>query len=60
MAGLGCRRGCALSQLRDLLLHTLALYELPLSALAGLASSQPWDTIAPRLLNFPEPSRFRF
>ena len=27
---------------------------------AGLASSQPWDTIAPRLLNFPEPSRFRF
>ena len=27
---------------------------------AGLASSQPWDTIAPRLLNFPEPLRFRF
>jgi protein-L-isoaspartate(D-aspartate) O-methyltransferase len=21
---------------------------------------QPWDTVAPRLLNFPEPSRFRF
>jgi cobalt-precorrin 5A hydrolase len=40
VVGLGCRRGCALSQLRDLLLHTLALYELPLSALAGLASSQ--------------------
>ena len=40
VVGLGCRRGCALSQLRDLLLRTLALYELPLSALAGLASSQ--------------------
>lgn len=40
VAGLGCRRGCALSQLRDLLLHTLALHQLPLSALAGLASSQ--------------------
>ncbi len=23
-------------------------------------SSQPWDTVAPRLQNFPEPSRFRF
>jgi protein-L-isoaspartate(D-aspartate) O-methyltransferase len=23
-------------------------------------TSQPWDTVAPRLLNFPEPSRFRF
>jgi protein-L-isoaspartate(D-aspartate) O-methyltransferase len=21
---------------------------------------QPWDTVAPRLLNFPEPSRFSF
>ena len=21
---------------------------------------QPWDTVAPRLLNFPEPSRFNF
>jgi protein-L-isoaspartate(D-aspartate) O-methyltransferase len=21
---------------------------------------QPWDTVAPRLLNFPEPSRFAF
>lgn len=40
VAGLGCRRGCALSQLRDLLRHTLALHALPLSALAGLASSQ--------------------
>ncbi len=24
------------------------------------STSQPWDTVAPRLLNFPEPSRFRF
>lgn len=40
VVGLGCRRGCALSQLRDLLRRTLALHELPLSALAGLASSQ--------------------
>jgi len=23
-------------------------------------TSQPWDTVAPRLLNFPEPSRFTF
>ena len=23
-------------------------------------TSQPWDTVAPRLLNFPEPSRFNF
>ena len=22
--------------------------------------TQPWDTVAPRLLNFPEPSRFNF
>lgn len=26
----------------------------------GLVVTQPWDTIAPRLLNFPEPSRFQF
>lgn len=26
----------------------------------GLVTSQPWDTIAPRLLNFPAPERFRF
>ena len=26
----------------------------------GLVSTQPWDTVAPRLLNFPEPARFRF
>ena len=23
-------------------------------------TTQPWDTVAPRLLNFPEPSRFSF
>jgi protein-L-isoaspartate(D-aspartate) O-methyltransferase len=23
-------------------------------------TSQPWDTLAPRLANFPEPSRFQF
>ncbi len=27
---------------------------------ASLISTQPWDTCAPRLLNFPEPARFRF
>ncbi|HVZ46635.1 MAG TPA: protein-L-isoaspartate O-methyltransferase [Ramlibacter sp.] len=27
---------------------------------AGWTTSQPWDTAAPRLRNFPEPSRFRF
>ena len=26
----------------------------------GWVSTQPWDLIAPRLLNFPEPPRFRF
>ena len=26
----------------------------------GWVSTQPWDVIVPRLLNFPEPSRFRF
>ena len=26
----------------------------------SLVSTQPWDTCAPRLLNFPEPARFRF
>ena len=26
----------------------------------GFATVQPWDTVAPRLLNFPEPSRFTF
>ena len=27
---------------------------------AGYTTVQPWDTVAPRLLNFPEPSRFNF
>ena len=27
---------------------------------AQYRTSQPWDTVAPRLLNFPEPSRFSF
>lgn len=26
----------------------------------AFTTSQPWDTVAPRLLNFPEPSHFRF
>lgn len=26
----------------------------------GLQTRQPWDTVAPRLLNFPAPSRFHF
>lgn len=27
---------------------------------ASFSSAQPWDTVAPRLRNFPEPSRFSF
>jgi len=27
---------------------------------ASFHTAQPWDTVAPRLLNFPQPSRFRF
>jgi protein-L-isoaspartate(D-aspartate) O-methyltransferase len=27
---------------------------------AAFTSSQPWDTVVPRLLNFPEPSHFKF
>lgn len=27
---------------------------------ASFKTSQPWDTVAPRLLNFPEPSHFHF
>lgn len=27
---------------------------------ASFQTAQPWDTLAPRLLNFPEPSRFQF
>lgn len=26
----------------------------------GFDTTQPWDTVAPRLLNFPEPARFQF
>ena len=26
----------------------------------GYTTTQPWDTVAPRLLNFPTPSRFSF
>lgn len=39
IAGLGCRRGCAAAELRELLEQTLAQLALPLSALHGLASS---------------------
>jgi len=27
---------------------------------AAFQTTQPWDTVAPRLLNFPQPSRFHF
>ncbi|MFC5498060.1 protein-L-isoaspartate O-methyltransferase [Caenimonas terrae] len=27
---------------------------------SSYATAQPWDTVAPRLVHFPEPSRFRF
>ncbi|HEY8356946.1 MAG TPA: protein-L-isoaspartate O-methyltransferase, partial [Ramlibacter sp.] len=27
---------------------------------AAYTTTQPWDIVAPRLLNFPEPSRFHF
>ncbi len=27
---------------------------------SSYSTAQPWDTVAPRLLHFPEPSRFRF
>ena len=27
---------------------------------SGFDTTQPWDTVAPRLLNFPEPARFQF
>lgn len=30
------------------------------SAGSGLVTTQPWDTVAPRLLGFPEPQRFSF
>ena len=37
-AGLGCRRGCSAPALAALLAQTLLLHDLPLAALAGLAS----------------------
>jgi protein-L-isoaspartate(D-aspartate) O-methyltransferase len=27
---------------------------------ADFKTTQPWDTVVPRLLNFPEPSHFKF
>ena len=30
------------------------------TAAGSYSTAQPWDTLAPRLLHFPEPSRFRF
>jgi protein-L-isoaspartate(D-aspartate) O-methyltransferase len=27
---------------------------------SSYTTAQPWDTVAPRLVHFPEPSRFRF
>jgi protein-L-isoaspartate(D-aspartate) O-methyltransferase len=27
---------------------------------AAFSTAQAWDTVAPRLLNFPEPSHFKF
>ncbi|MBO3277764.1 cobalamin biosynthesis protein [Pseudomonas schmalbachii] len=38
IAGLGCRRGCTVAELRELLEHSLQQLALPLSALDGLAS----------------------
>lgn len=38
IAGLGCRRGCSLDELFDLLIHSLARHELTVDNLAGLAS----------------------
>ena len=38
VAGLGCRRGCSLDELLDLLIHSLARHGLTVDNLAGLAS----------------------
>lgn len=38
VAGLGCRRGCSLEELLDLLIHSLAQHALTVNNLAGLAS----------------------
>lgn len=38
VAGLGCRRDCSLDELFELLIHSLARYELAVDNLVGLAS----------------------
>jgi cobalamin biosynthesis protein CbiG len=38
VAGMGCRRGCSRDELLELLIHSLARYELTADNLAGLAS----------------------
>ncbi len=38
VAGLGCRRGCSLDELLDLLIHSLARHGLTVDNLVGLAS----------------------
>jgi len=38
VAGLGCRHGCSLDELLELLIHSLARHELTVDNLAGLAS----------------------
>jgi cobalamin biosynthesis protein CbiG len=38
VAGLGCRLGCSLDELLELLIHSLARHELTVDNLAGLAS----------------------
>jgi cobalt-precorrin 5A hydrolase len=38
VAGLGCRRGCSMDELLDLLIHSLQSQQLTLDNLAGLAS----------------------
>jgi cobalamin biosynthesis protein CbiG len=38
VAGMGCRRGCSRNEMLELLIHSLARYELTVNNLAGLAS----------------------
>lgn len=38
VAGLGCRRGCSLDELLELLIHSLTRHNLTVDNLAGLAS----------------------
>jgi protein-L-isoaspartate(D-aspartate) O-methyltransferase len=40
----------------DPIMRATLVYQSP----AGAVVTQPWDENVPRLLNFPEPSRFRF